>query len=125
MWGALDVRVFVAAGRALWDYVGKDLWEFVEALQEARGGDGQGGGSSADGQEAQRNGASGNNSAWRARQHASLALGTLDGTFRDAFTAALGGATQQRDLRPPSHVDKAHKLLERSDPAANMNFSPF
>lgn len=29
---ALDVRVYVAAGRALWDYVGKDLYEFVEGL---------------------------------------------------------------------------------------------
>lgn len=31
--GALDARVFVATGRALWDYVGKDLYEFVEGLQ--------------------------------------------------------------------------------------------
>lgn len=29
---ALDVRVYVATGRALWDYVGKDLYEFVEGL---------------------------------------------------------------------------------------------
>ena len=31
--GALDGRVYVAVGRALWDYVGKDLYEFVEGLQ--------------------------------------------------------------------------------------------
>lgn len=30
---ALDVRVCIATGRALWDYVGKDLHLFVSALQ--------------------------------------------------------------------------------------------
>lgn len=65
------------------------------------------------------------NAAWRARQHASMALDRLDATFRDAFTTALAGSAQARDLKPPAHVDRAHKLLERSDTAANMNFSPF
>jgi hypothetical protein len=31
--GALDARVFVASARALWDCVGKELFEFVDALQ--------------------------------------------------------------------------------------------
>ena len=35
--GALDARVFVATGRALWDYVGKDLYEFVESLTVSQG----------------------------------------------------------------------------------------
>lgn len=65
------------------------------------------------------------NAAWRARQHASLALERLDVCFREAFNAALGGSAQQRDLRPPAHVDRVHKLLERSDTTANMNFTPF
>ena len=30
---ALDPRVFVATGRALWDCMGKDLFEFVHFLQ--------------------------------------------------------------------------------------------
>lgn len=67
----------------------------------------------------------GASTAWRARQHASLALASLDIAFREAFTTTLNGAVQQRDLKPPAHVDKAHKLLERSDPTANMNFTPF
>jgi hypothetical protein len=31
--GALDPRVCVASARALWDCVGKELFEFVDALQ--------------------------------------------------------------------------------------------
>lgn len=30
---ALDGRVFVATGRGLWDFIGRDLLEFVENLQ--------------------------------------------------------------------------------------------
>lgn len=31
--GALDARVFVATGRGLWDFVGRDLLDFVQNLQ--------------------------------------------------------------------------------------------
>ena len=40
---ALDSRVFVAVGRGLWDFIGRQLYEFVEQLQ-ARAGAGAGGG---------------------------------------------------------------------------------
>lgn len=33
MRAALDGRVYIATGRALWDFLGKDLFEFVEGLQ--------------------------------------------------------------------------------------------
>jgi hypothetical protein len=39
---ALDSRVFVAMGRGLWDFVGRDLLKFVENLQVR--GRGRGGG---------------------------------------------------------------------------------
>ena len=42
MRSGLDPRVFVALGRAMWDYVGKDLYEFVMDLQV--GGRGERGG---------------------------------------------------------------------------------
>ena len=32
----LDSRVFVALGRGLWDFTAKDVYDYVESLQEDR-----------------------------------------------------------------------------------------
>ena len=65
------------------------------------------------------------NVAWRARQNAAIGLSKLDDIFRQAFSEALNGAAQMRDLEPPTHVDRVHKLLQRSNAAINMAFTPF
>ncbi len=67
---ALDPRVFVATGRALWDALGKDLYEFANGLNELEWA-GAGG------------------AAWRTRQHCQLALAVLNDFFRSQLTQAL------------------------------------
>lgn len=101
--GALDSRVFVAMGRGLWDFVGRELYEFVECLQE--------------GQESK--------GAWRARQNASIVLALLNQFFKGALLSHMEHGLQDRDLSVPMHVDKALKLLDHSTTTLNMSFTPF
>lgn len=68
---SLDPRVFVATGRALWDALGKDLYDFANGLNELDWGGG------------------GNKAAWRTRQHCQLALTILNDFFRSQLTQAL------------------------------------
>lgn len=67
---ALDPRVFVATGRALWDTIGKDLYDFANELNEL-GYTVPGG------------------AAWKTRQHCQYALGMLNDFFRAQLTQAL------------------------------------
>ncbi|KAL6752980.1 hypothetical protein V8C86DRAFT_2737862 [Haematococcus lacustris] len=114
----LEARVFVATARALWDYVGKDLYEFVEALQEES--------KPVPSTRSPAPPPSTRTQAWQARQHAHLAATRLDGLFRQAIGEALAGSsTAGRDLEPPAHIDRVHKLLQRSNAAANMAYTPF
>ncbi|KAF8071059.1 SPBC16D10.01c [Scenedesmus sp. PABB004] len=74
---ALDGRVFVATGRGLWDFIGRDLLEFVENLQEGKD----------------------NKGAWRTRQNASLLLDQINHFFSQHRRARPGKQQQQRS--PP------------------------
>ncbi|WIA31955.1 hypothetical protein OEZ86_002812 [Tetradesmus obliquus] len=100
---ALDGRVFVATGRGLWDFIGRDLLEFVENLQEGKD----------------------NRGAWRTRQNASLLLEEINNFFRSGLVSAMEHVLQERDLSLPLHIDATQKLLAGNTTALNMNFTPF
>eukprot|EP00198_Chlamydomonas_reinhardtii_P008734 XP_001698071.1 predicted protein [Chlamydomonas reinhardtii] len=99
---ALDPRVFVATGRALWDCMGKDLFEFVHFLQESHD----------------------NKGAWRLRQHANLALTHLCEFFRSRLAASMEHCIGERDLDLPINVDKAQKLLAQNTAVVNITLNP-
>eukprot|EP00775_Hariotina_reticulata_P004797 gene4797-5047_t len=100
---ALDSRVFVATGRGLWDFVGRDLLEFVENLQESKD----------------------NKGAWRTRQNASLLLEFINNFFRTRLVQAMPHNLQEQDLAVPLHIDALQKLLAGNSTAVNQNFTPF
>ena len=135
---ALEPRVYVAVGRAMWDQAGRELWEFVQGLS---GGLVGGGMDDGDGMEG----------AWRARQRSGLALLDVneffvqrlalydDSSMQVSGAAGTGGSitllrlvlhsltlppTQERDLEPPSHVEMVQKLLQRSNAAINHAYTP-
>ncbi|GFR42334.1 hypothetical protein Agub_g3242 [Astrephomene gubernaculifera] len=99
---ALDPRVFVATGRALWDCMGKDLFEFVHFLQESQD----------------------NKGAWRLRQHANIALTHLCEFFRSRLAASMEHCIGDRDLDLPINVDKAQKLLAQNTAVVNITLNP-
>ncbi|EFJ52891.1 hypothetical protein VOLCADRAFT_102849 [Volvox carteri f. nagariensis] len=99
---ALDPRVFVATGRALWDCMGKDLFEFVHCLQEGHD----------------------NKGAWRLRQHANIALTLLCESFRGRLADWMEHCIGERDLDLPIHVDKAQKLLAQNTAVVNITLNP-
>ncbi|GIL85489.1 hypothetical protein Vretimale_13414 [Volvox reticuliferus] len=99
--GALDPRVFVATGRALWDCMGKDLYEFVHGLQEGQ-----------------------DKGAWRLRQHANIALVLLCESFRGRLADWMEHCIGERDLDLPIHVDKAQKLLAQNTAVMNITLNP-
>ncbi|KXZ45842.1 hypothetical protein GPECTOR_50g636 [Gonium pectorale] len=100
---ALDPRVFMATGRALWDCVGKDLYDFVHSLQESND----------------------NKGAWRLRQHATVALKELNDFFRNRLAAFVDHRISERDLDLPVHVSKAARLLEKNTAVVNIAHNPF
>ncbi|MEW5306322.1 MAG: hypothetical protein WDW36_008792 [Sanguina aurantia] len=112
--GALDPRVYVATLRALWDALGQDLYEFVNALQVNPG---------AGEYETLVQGDQGPQGAWRARQVAHSALGQLNTFFEQCL--ALPSHACSTDLILPAHVAMVEKLLAQSGQQANMNFNPF
>eukprot|EP00879_Flechtneria_rotunda_P010355 GHRR01010828.1.p1 GENE.GHRR01010828.1~~GHRR01010828.1.p1 ORF type:complete len:675 (+),score=226.68 GHRR01010828.1:2579-4603(+) len=100
---ALDSRVFVATARGLWDFIGRDLLEFVENLQEGKD----------------------NKGAWRTRHHASLLLKQINRFFQSGLHSAVEHVVQDRDLSEPLHIEATQKLLGDNTTAINMNFTPF
>ncbi|MEW5315758.1 MAG: hypothetical protein WDW38_007164 [Sanguina aurantia] len=112
--GALDPRVYVATLRALWDALGQDLYEFVNALQVNPG---------AGEYDTLVQGDQGPQGAWRARQVAHSALGQLNTFFEQCL--ALPSHACSTDLILPPHVAMVEKLLAQSGQQANMNFNPF
>ncbi|CAK0784807.1 hypothetical protein CVIRNUC_008011 [Coccomyxa viridis] len=99
----LDSRVFVALGRGLWDFTAKDVYDYVESLQEDRH----------------------NKGAWKGRQNAAAALDVVDNFYSTLLSATLQHDIQEKDLDLPLHSDRAHRLLEPNTAAINMSYTVF
>lgn len=100
---ALDGRVYVAVGRGLWDFVAKEIYDYVDSLQEGKE----------------------NKGAWRGRQNAAAALDVSDNFFTAVLSGSLQHDLQSKDLDLPLHSDKAHKLLAENTAAINMSYTVY
>eukprot|EP00798_Chlamydomonas_sp_ICE-L_P004434 gene4434-14569_t len=104
----LEPRVYVAICRALWDYMGRELFQFVEHLQEGYG--------------------DGTQAAWRARQSALLALGCVNDFFHHTLPIALtneGSSLHPKDLDHPAHIERVLRLLDNNSASMSESYSPF
>ncbi|EIE27268.1 hypothetical protein COCSUDRAFT_55287 [Coccomyxa subellipsoidea C-169] len=99
----LDGRVYVALGRGLWDFTAKEIFDYVESLQEGKESQG----------------------AWRGRQNAAAALDVVDNFFCTILSSTLQGNLQAKDLDLPLHSDRAHKLLAANTAAINMSYTVY
>ncbi|CAL8462927.1 g2461 [Coccomyxa elongata] len=99
----LDGRVYVALGRGLWDFTAKEIFDYVESLQEGKESQG----------------------AWRGRQNAAAALDVVDNFFCTILSSTLQDALQAKDLDLPLHSDRAHKLLAANTAAINMSYTVY
>ncbi|KAL3142941.1 hypothetical protein ABBQ38_003227 [Trebouxia sp. C0009 RCD-2024] len=100
---SLDGRVYVAVGRGLWDFTSKDIYDYVDSLQEGKE----------------------NKGAWRGRQNAAAALSVVDNFFTAVLSGTLQHELQSKDLDLPLHSDRAHKLLAENTAAINMSYTVY
>ncbi|DBB16594.1 TPA: hypothetical protein ACH3X3_014851 [Trebouxia sp. C0006] len=100
---SLDGRVYVAVGRGLWDFTSKDIYDYVDSLQEGKE----------------------NKGAWRGRQNAAAALDVVDNFFTAVLSGTLQHDLQSKDLDLPLHSDRAHKLLAENTAAINMSYTVY
>ncbi|KAK9839863.1 hypothetical protein WJX81_007158 [Elliptochloris bilobata] len=100
---SLDSRVYVALGRGLWDFTAKEIFDYVEGLQEGKENPG----------------------AWRGRQNAAAALDVVDNFFTGVLSGTLQHALQDKDLDLPLHSGRAHALLAANTAAINMSYTVY
>ncbi|KAG1660531.1 hypothetical protein FOA52_003882 [Chlamydomonas sp. UWO 241] len=87
--GCLEPRVFIAIGRTLWEYTGKDLHSFVQSLH-------------------------GLDNAWIGRQRAEQSLSAINGFFQHHLEQAVDEEMKASVQQPPSSIAKVQKLLQPS-----------
>lgn len=63
--------------------------------------------------------------AWRGRQNASMAIQGLDSFFKSMLTSSMGNDLLDKDLIPPQHSDRAHKLLAENLSGINHSYDVY